>query len=149
LELYFRQQNDWQRKEGIYLKFIHCANFIDAMSETRLQDEYNEAIRHCDIPMSLFSTKAGNYTVEEFDVACQAYKETKRRPKVYTFFKNAQINMMDVDQGAMESLWKFKNKLKDLEHFYTNYDDIADLKLQFSDQLRKLREDGGLKFFSR
>ncbi|MEZ4659850.1 MAG: hypothetical protein R2911_20030 [Caldilineaceae bacterium] len=40
-------------------------NFLDAMSPTRLQDEYNKAIRACDIFVSLFMTKTGKYTEEE------------------------------------------------------------------------------------
>src|SRR5690606_14407159 len=63
-ELYFRQQNDTLRKQGIYLQIVRWENFLDAMSETRLQDEYNKEIRDCDIFVSLFFTKTGKFTVE-------------------------------------------------------------------------------------
>lgn len=39
------------------------------MSETRLQNDYNEKGRECDLFVSLFSTKTGKFTEEEFDVA--------------------------------------------------------------------------------
>ena len=64
---YFRERNDIFIKEGLYLKIIRWENFIDAMSATRLQDEYNKAVKECDIFVSLFSTKAGKFTEEEFD----------------------------------------------------------------------------------
>ena len=44
-DLYFRQQNDQLRKQGLYLEIVRWENFLDAMSETRLQDEYNKAVR--------------------------------------------------------------------------------------------------------
>ncbi|CAI8810561.1 protein of unknown function [Methylocaldum szegediense] len=53
-DLYFRQQNDTLRKQGIYLQIVRWENFLDAMSETRLQDEYNKEIRACDLFVSLF-----------------------------------------------------------------------------------------------
>lgn len=44
-------------------------HFLDAMSKTRLPDEYNRALRDYDIVVSLFKTKVGKFTEEEFDVA--------------------------------------------------------------------------------
>jgi hypothetical protein len=55
-DLYFRQRNDWLRKEGFQLDMVRWENFLDAMSATRLQDEYNKTVRECDIFVSLFST---------------------------------------------------------------------------------------------
>ena len=37
-------------------------DFLDALSPTRLQDEYNRAIRECDLFVMLFRTKVGRYT---------------------------------------------------------------------------------------
>jgi Leucine-rich repeat (LRR) protein len=48
-DLYFRQQNDGLRARGIYLKIVRWENFLNAMSETRLQDEYNNEIQRADI----------------------------------------------------------------------------------------------------
>ena len=89
-DLYFRQQNDQLRKQGVYLKIVRWENFLDAMSDTRLQDEYNKAIRDCDIFVCLFFTKTGKFTEEEFDVAHRQFKDSGR-PRIYTFFKNADI----------------------------------------------------------
>ena len=41
-DLYFRQYNDQLRKEMVYLEIVRWENFLDAMAETRLQDEYNK-----------------------------------------------------------------------------------------------------------
>jgi hypothetical protein len=135
-ELYFRQQNDRFRKEGFYLELVRWENFLDAMSETRLQDEYNKAIRDCDIFVSLFFRKTGKFTEEEFDTAHQQFKITGR-PQIYTFFKNAEVLMGAIGPEVL-SLLQFKKKLDDLGHFYTGYDNIEHLKRQFRDQLDKL-----------
>jgi hypothetical protein len=59
-ELYFRQLNDSYRKQGIYLEIVRWENAFNAISSTRSQDEYNIALRGCDVFWSLFFTKTGN-----------------------------------------------------------------------------------------
>lgn len=141
-ELYLRQLNDQLSEQALYLKINRWENFLDAMSQTRSQDEYNKAVRTSDIFVSLFFTKTGNFTEEEFDVAHRQFKETGK-PLIYTFFKNAPVNTDQLDDEVV-SLLKFKKKLAKLEHFYTVYNNIEDLKLQFRNQLDKLREQGKL-----
>ncbi len=139
-ERYFLQQNHGLRKRGVYLEIIRWENFLDAMSETRLQDEYNQAIRDCDIFVSLFFTKTGKFTEEEFDTAHRQFKETKK-PLIYTFFKNAPVHTGSINDEIL-SLLNFKKKLSDLGHFHTGYGNIEHLKRQFKDQLDKLLEKG-------
>jgi hypothetical protein len=135
-DLYFRQQNDKFLKEGVYLEIVRWENFLDAMSETRLQDEYNEAVRNCDIFVSLFFTKTGKFSEEEFDAAYCRFKETGR-PLIYTFFKNANVKTGSMQKADLMSMLTFQEKLDKLGHFYTNYDDVEHLKRQFRDQLEK------------
>ena len=140
-DLYFRQQNDQLRKQGIYLEIVRWEHFLDAMSETRLQDEYNKAVRACDIFVCLFFTKTGKFTGEEFSVAHRQFKESGK-PLIYTFFKNADIKTGSAREADFKSLWAFQAKLKDLGHFHTGYDNIEHLKRQFRDQLDLLMERG-------
>ena len=136
-ELYFRQQNDQFRKRGVYLEINRWENFLDAMSETRLQDEYNEAVRNCDVFVSLFFTKTGKFTAEEFDTAHAQFAKTGK-PRIYTFFKNADIKTGSAQAEGLNSLWAFQKKLTALGHFYTVYDNVEHLKRQFRDQLDRL-----------
>jgi anti-anti-sigma regulatory factor len=142
-EIYFRQLNDELLKQNRYLLIHRWENYLDAMSETRLQDEYNKAIRECDIFVSLFSTKTGKFTEEEFATAHQWFKKTGK-PLIYTFFKDTTINTNDIYEDDLLSLFKFKQRLKDLGHFYTSFASTDDLKLRFRNQLDKLL-DGKLK----
>lgn len=135
-DLYVRQQNDRLIKEGVYLEVDRWENFLDAMAETRLQDEYNKAVRACDIFVSLFFTKTGKFTEEEFDQAHDQFKKTGK-PRIYTFFKNADVKTGAITDEIL-TLLQFKKKLRDLGHFHTDYNDAEHLKRQFRDQLDRL-----------
>ncbi len=140
-DLYFRQQNDRLRKQGLYLEIIRWENFLDAMSSTRLQDEYNKKIRDCDLFVSLFKTKTGKYTEEEFEVAHKTFQETGK-PLIYTYFQKATVSTSESNRKALMSLWDFQSKLKKLDHFYTEYESIDGLQKHFRDQLDILRDEG-------
>ena len=62
------------------------------------------------------------------------------KPLIYTFFKNADIKTGSARKDDLNSLWAFQEKLGKLGHYYTEYDNIYDLKLQFSGQLNFERE---------
>ena len=96
-------------KRGLYLEIVRWENFLDAMSETRLQDEYNKAIRDCDIFVCLFFTKTGKFTEEEFDIAHRQFKGSGR-PRIYTFFKNADIKTGSAREEDLTSLWAFQEE---------------------------------------
>ncbi len=98
------------------------------MSKTRLQDEYNQVIRTCDLFVGLFFTKVGKYTEEEFDTAWKNFQENDK-PLIFTYFKKSD--------NKQESLVKFWNKLRNLGHFPTVYQDTDNLHLQFWAELER------------
>ncbi|SFL80318.1 Ras of Complex, Roc, domain of DAPkinase [Nitrosomonas communis] len=136
-DLYFRQRNDRLLEQGIYLKIVRWENFLDAMSSTRLQDEYNREVHNCDIFVSLFMTKTGKFTEEEFDVAHHTFRQNGK-PHIYTYFKEASVQITKINRDALQSLWKFQDKLKALGHFQTEYKNTEHLKQLFRDQLEEL-----------
>lgn len=142
-DLYFRQQNDRLRKQGIYLEIVRWENFLDAMSTTRMQDEYNQAIRDCDVFVSLFKTKTGQYTAEEFGVAWKRFQATGK-PSIYTYFREASVSTSASNRDDLLSLWDFQRRLEELGHFLTKYGSIDGLQRHFRDQLEKLSDEGRL-----
>jgi hypothetical protein len=140
-DLYFRQQNDRWIKRGIYLQIERWETSLDAMSETRLQDEYNKKVCDCEILVSLFKTKTGKFTEEEFDIAHSAFK-TSGKPLIYTYFMKTTIPNDKRLLDDFTSLCKFQDKLSELGHFHTPYENIDDLKCQFKDQLEELIDTG-------
>ena len=135
LRMFISQENDRLHTKGIYLEVVQWENFLDAISSTRLQDEYNNAISECDIVLCLFFTKVGKYTAEEFDTAYQVFKD-KGKPKIWTYFKNAQINTGSITD-EINTLLAFKKKIGDLGHFFTEYTNIDNLINKYRSQLDK------------
>ncbi|MBE7383927.1 MAG: leucine-rich repeat domain-containing protein [Leptolyngbya sp. SIO1E4] len=135
-EIFINRKNKEYVKQDIFLELVLWEDFLNAMSKTRSQDEYNKAIQSCDVFVSLFHTKVGQYTEEEFLTALEIFKDSDR-PLIYTYFKDAAINMSSITPEIM-TLLNFKQKLSDMGHFYQNYADINDLKHQFGEQLVKV-----------
>lgn len=136
-------ENDRLQKNGVYLELVQWENFLDAVSKTSLQDEYNIALKKSQIVICLFYTRAGKYTQAEFDAALQQFKETGS-PLIYTYFKSGAPKPDPADQLAID-LVAFKKRLSDIGHFYTSYDNMADLKYQFRKQLDRLEDKGIIK----
>jgi len=132
--------NDRGHEKGIYLKLIEWEHFLDTVSQTGKQDDYNEALKKSQIVICLFYTKAGKYTQLEFDTALHQFKETGS-PLIYTYFKSGAPEPDPNDVQALD-LAKFKKRLGDLKHFYTVYNNIDDLKNQFRKQLDRLEDRG-------
>ena len=139
-----RKNKDWVEK-GVFLELVVWEDFLDAFSKTRLQDEYNQEIRNCDIFVMLFWTKVGKYTEEEFETAVGQFRATER-PFILTYFKGAETTAVTPDEENINSLSAFKRKLDELGHFYTRYNDVAELQLHFSQQLDKLVATGFIEF---
>jgi len=136
-EIFINRENKRLHEQGVFINLEIWEDFIDAMSQTRLQDEYNKVVKQSDIFVSLFFSKVGKFTAEEFETAIGQFKKNGK-PFVYTYFKDAPINTNEINQENINSLFEFKKKLKALGHFYTTFKNIDDLKYKFKMQLEKV-----------
>jgi Leucine-rich repeat (LRR) protein len=136
-EIFINRENKEYIKKGIFLELVMWEDFIDRMSETRLQDEYNKAAVEADIFVSLFWTKVGKYTKEEFSKAHARFIKNKK-PSVYTYFRNTPVNPKDLKRDNTDSIFDFKDELEKLGHFPTYYENINELTQHFGKQLPKL-----------
>jgi hypothetical protein len=143
-EILINRKNQQWHDRGAFLVLEAWENFLDALSKSRLQDEYNKAIKECDIFVMLFWTKVGKYTEEEFETAFGQFKDTNK-PVIYTYFKDAEISTATLNQDDLESLWAFQKKLKELGHYQTPYRNVDQLTFHFYQQLDKLAENGIIK----
>ena len=135
-EIFINRKNKQYVKAGVFLELELWEDFIDAMSQDGLQEEYNKIIEGGDVFVSLYHTKVGPFTEEEFERASKAFKK-KGKPLVYTYFKDAAPKMSEIKREDFLSLDDFKQKLKKLKHYPTIYADATDLKYKFSEQLIK------------
>lgn len=144
IEIFINRKNKKWVEKGVFLELVMWEDFLDAISQTRLQDEYNKAIRDCDIFLMLFFTKVGKYTEEEFETAFKQFKSTNK-PFIFTYFKEAEISTANLNQDIL-SLIQFKDKLSKLGHFYATYKEVEELKHKFDWQLEKLVEASFIEF---
>lgn len=133
-EQFIERKNKTLNKNGRFLELVVWEDFIDAMSQTRLQDEYNKAVSESDIFVMLFATKVGPYTLEEFETAFGQFQESGK-PWIYTYFKTEKVDLRNVSEEDFLSLKAFQKRLKAIDHFWTEYKDSTDLKNQFTRQL--------------
>jgi hypothetical protein len=110
VENFINRKNNNYINQGIYLHLILWEDFLDAMSSTRLQDEYNKAITDCDVFVSIFHKKVGKYTEEEFLKALATFKVNKK-PLIYTYFKQEAVKINEIKRDEINSLFDFKQKL--------------------------------------
>ncbi len=120
-------------------------DFLDTVSQTRLQDEYNKDIKECNIFVILFYTKVGKYTKEEFETAYSKFKK-KNKPFIFTYFKDAEVDISKANKKDLMSLRSFQKMIDQLGHFYTVYKNIEGLREHFSNQLDKLIASGFIEF---
>lgn len=126
-----RRLDDMYEKRGIRIKLFEWEDYDSAYNDRRKQDEYNDYVRQSDIFLALFHKKAGQFTVEEFDIASKEFKD-HASPKVYTYCK-------DLKPGEEETpeLKEFKKRLFDeMGHYWCRYDNRESLQFQFVMQLQ-------------
>ncbi|QKS29407.1 MAG: hypothetical protein HT579_11110 [Candidatus Accumulibacter similis] len=144
-EMAVRRRNDLWIEQGAYLRPIVWEDFLDALSKTRLQDEYNREIRRCDVFVMLYRSKVGRYTEEEFATAVGQFQATSR-PFIFTYFCDSPDDRATASAGDLQSLHSFQQKLRELGHFQTVYSNTDQLCRHFGDQLEKLAANGFVRF---
>lgn len=126
-----RKLNNTYRKRGIEIELFEWEDHDAAYNGMRKQDEYNQRILDSRMFVALFHRKAGKFTLEEFNIATEGFRQ-RQQPKVYTYCK-------DLAPGEEESdgLAKFKKELfEELGHYWTRYGNTDTLQLHLVMQLQ-------------
>ncbi|MBP5548112.1 MAG: tetratricopeptide repeat protein [Bacteroidales bacterium] len=112
-----RQLDDIFLKErGIHIKLLVWEDMDPCYNNCRKQDEYNAWIRDSQIFVALFYTHAGQYTLEEFEVA-KTESLRRKEPKLFICCREPKN-----DEVEEKDLTAFKQELeKKLGHFPLKY----------------------------
>ncbi len=139
-QLRIGSKNKLWHGDGIFLHVDVWEDFIDCLSRTRSQDEYNAAIRQADIFVLLVHTKLGKYSREEFEAAFAQFNTTGK-PRIYIYFKQpAHPAAPGPDYQTVRDL---KAHLAQLDQFPPQpYEHVAEMLDHFNQQLDKLRDKG-------
>lgn len=121
---FIRTLNDIYVRWEIYFQLVVCEDLSNAMVKGRKQQDYNEQIRDSQYFYVLFGKKAGDYTLEEFEVALE-YFHSNGEPLIYTYFKELLEG-----ECAEQSVVDFKERLdKQLGHYYSGFSHLDTIKL--------------------
>jgi len=114
------------KPRGLCLELIKWESLSKGYYGKPKQEEYNEQVRNCDLFVALFRTKAGKFTLEEFEVAKQTQKKF-HKPILYVFCRELSIGEQEEPE-----LIRFKDELrKNKGHYPIKYDGDDSLHLQF------------------
>jgi len=128
LVLFIRDLSDkFEDKYNVKIKPIYCESIDPSMALGRKQDEYNEEIRNSEMVFFLFFTRAGDYTIEEFKIAYDHFKNSENhKPKIYVYFKNLPEGV-----SAQDSIKEFAKEIdQTYGHYYGTFDNIDTIKLR-------------------
>lgn len=113
-------------KRGIHIDLFMWEDLDPCYNNVRKQDEYNAKIRESHIFVCLFYTRAGQYTLEELDVA-KAENHLKKEPKIMVFCR--ELKGSDV---AMPDLIELKRQLNDeWQYYWGDFPNTDKLHLEF------------------
>jgi len=135
-EIFINRENKHLHEKGVFLQLEIWEDFLDSMSHTRLQDEYNKVIQACDIFVMLYFTKVGKYSAEEFENAFKNFKKTNK-PQIYTYIKSASVELAQINEADIKSLFDFQKKIEKLGHFQKEFKSDAELHFHFKKQLER------------
>ena len=130
---FIRTLDDTYEQRGFRIKLIKWEDLPKGNDGRPTQETYNEHVRQCDLFVSLFYTKAGEFTLDEYNVANQTQCELGK-PTIYVF-----LRVLDKGEKEDKTLTDFKqNVLGTVKHYWTNYESSDSLQLKFVMDLLKV-----------
>ena len=134
---FIRSLNDRYVRRNIYFELIICENISNSLYQARKQQEYNEKICECQYFYILFGQNIGKYTLEEFHVALNHFKQSGT-PKIYTYFKK-----LSDDVTPSQAILDFIKHLdEELGHYYSVFSHIDAIKLNILLELSRDEQIG-------
>lgn len=117
--------NSKLNRTGTFILLEKWEYFDQCFSSTRKQDDFNSKLEECDICIFMFWNRLGQYTLEEFDLACKRCRKGLNPQKLYVYFKEAGNN---VD----EDLRSFRDTFHETyQHAVYEFGNINALKFNF------------------
>ena len=139
---FIRSLNDIYVRREIYFELIICENLSNSIAKERKQAEYNSFIRDSQYFYIIFGRGTNReddavYTIEEFDVALEQFKETGT-PRIYTYFRQ-----LPEGESASKNILSFMKRLdREIGHYYSTFGDIDTIKLNLLLELTRDPEVG-------
>lgn len=119
---------------------MESVDFVSGLAEK--QKEYNEKLISSDMVFFLFGKRVGDYTYEEFKVACEQVQKNESI-KVFAYFKKIEMGSTDTinhaDVNNINKIISLKESIsKELKQVYGEFESIDDLQRKFTRDILKL-----------
>ena len=75
LMAFFQTLNNIYHERGVFLEMIICESLSHQMQNVRAQEMYNRAILESEYFYVIIGNEAGEYTIEEFNIAYHSFRE--------------------------------------------------------------------------
>ena len=115
-----RIYNSWE----LFVNLVICEDLSNAMARERKQAVYNAIIQDSQYFYILYGRNAGEYTIEELDVALKAF-QTSEAPRIYTDF----LQLPEVEYAEESVLYFMQRVDRALGHIYSTFTHIDSVKL--------------------
>lgn len=118
---------------------MESVDFVSGLAEK--QKEYNEKLISSDMVFFLFGKRVGDYTYEEFKVACEQVQKNERI-KVFAYFKKIEMGSTDTinhaDVNNIDKVISLKENIsRELKQVYGEFESIDDLQRKFTRDVLK------------
>ncbi len=118
------------RKQGFEIELVIWESLDASMGEQHKQDDYNEKLKECDLFIGLFSSRFGEYTKKECEVAFAGMQNGENPKRMHFFFKE--------NSAPSPELVEFKNSIKaDNSNLISEFANSKELRDGFLDFLNE------------
>ena len=125
VKLFISDENKKLVKKELFIELVVWEELIHTFRGERIQDYFNEKMFKCDIVLTLFFKKVGQFTKEEFELAYKKLKEGKKPQFLYIYFKKCKIDMDEID----EEILKINQLKKEIQKYGQIYNSLILLKI--------------------
>jgi len=134
IDLMISKENDVLQKQSIRLKLVRWEDMLKSFQKESFQDSINEQLYLCEIFIVLFSSRVGEFTLQEFNIAYERLKQKKKPDYLLVYFKDIQLDASKNIDDVMKIL-ELQKTIKKYEQIFDTYSNIDSLKLKIKDQL--------------
>jgi formylglycine-generating enzyme required for sulfatase activity/predicted ATPase len=117
INLMITKEKKQLEKQSIRFEVIRWEDMLKSFQKESFQDSINEQLFLCDIFIVLFSSRVGDFTLQEFELAHERLKQNQKPHYLFVFFK--EIVMDDsIDIDDYMKVMQIKKTIKKYQQIY-------------------------------
>lgn len=133
-----RLLNNITVRNGLFFRLDYCSNYDNHIQKDGMQNKYNRIIRNSEFVLFLIGKSVGMYTLEEFEIASNGFKENS--------YPHITVNIKEMDEDSRNDSFKeFSDKIKGIDEIKkVIYSDLRDVKIEMIKTLEQRLKSSGI-----